>query len=67
MSSSKRDFDKTEYIYFGEKWRIAWKINEFEIKSATLLKRNLIVNLLNIKKYLRTKIKSYKGKTSTHW
>ena len=49
MSSSKRDFDKTKYIYFGEKWRIAWTINEFGIKSAMLLKKDLIVNLLKMK------------------
>ena len=59
MSSSKRDFDKTKYVYFGEKWRIGWIINEFGIKSAMLLKKDLIVNLLKMKKY--------KGKTSTHF
>ena len=35
------------------------------IKSAIVLKKNLIETLWKVKKYIRTKKKSYKGKINT--
>ena len=43
-----------------------WKnIVKSRIKLSIALKKNLILNLLRVKKYLKTKIKSYKGKART--
>ena len=66
MSAHRRDFDKTKCMSFFIKYEnFLEKYNKVWDKVSNSIKKSLIVNLCIIKKYLKTKIKSYKGKTNT--
>ena len=50
MSAYRINFDRTKYVFFDKKLRVARKnIMKFGIKSAILFKKDLIVYLFIIK------------------
>ena len=68
MTGCRKDFDETKYISFLLKDNeLLEKYNETWKKVSNAIKKRFDSNSVYIKKYLRTKIKSYKGKINTNF
>ena len=61
----RRDFGETKYMSFPEK--LQEKYNEIWDKVGNTIKKIFYRQPIYNEKYLRTKIKSYEGKISTHF
>ena len=68
ITAYRKDFDETKYIFFLIKDNeLLKKYNEIWKKVSNAIKKEFDSNPVYIKKYLRTKIKSYKGKINTNF
>ena len=68
MTPYRKDFDETKYVSFLIKDNeLLEKCNEIWGKVTNSIKKELNSESVYNKKYLKTKIKSYKGKINTNF
>ena len=68
MSICKLDFDKTKCFYFSIKdEKFLEKYNEIWEKVSNIIKKNLIVSLHIIKKYVKAKKNQHKRRLSVYF
>ena len=68
MTAYRKDFDQAQCIsYLIKNNKLLEKYNEIWKKVNNTIKKEFDSNPVYIKKYLRTKIKSYKGKINTNF
>ena len=68
MTPYRRDFDETKYVSFLIKDNeLLEKCNEIWGKVTNSIKKELNSESVYNKKYLKTKIKSYKGKINANF